>query len=394
MPLPAVANDLSWVWMTRFLMLVLALVALCAPAAAEETKVCGAPAALADGWTITAQADLGLDPAKLCELDAFIAQWPQANIHTVVVVRKGKLAMERYFSGADERWGSSLGTVQYAPEVKHDLRSISKSVTSLLVGIARGEGKFPALDSPAIDFFPRYASFKTADNARITFADFLTMSSGLAWDESLPYSNPANSERRLIDAADPLKYVFEQRLVARPGETYNYNGGGTTVLAAAVTKATGQRLDDYARVKLFSPLDITDFDWVKLPFAADSPPAAASGLRLRARDAAKLGQIVLSDGAWKEKQVLPKGWAADSIKPRINGEGLYFYGYQWWLGRNLRNGAELTWAAGVGYGGQRLYVVPALDLVVMVNAGHYGGPLQGVIPLGIFTRVVLPAVKD
>ena len=375
-------------------MLALALVALCAPAAADDTKICGAPVALSDGWTIAAQADLGLDPAKLCELDPFIAQWTEANIHAVVVVRKGKLAMERYFRGADERWGSPLGTVQYAADVKHDLRSISKSVTSLLVGIARGEGKFPALDSSAIDFFPQYAGLKTAGNARITFTDFLTMSSGLAWDESLPYSNPANSERRLIDAPDPLKYVFEQRLVARPGEIYNYNGGGTTVLGAAVAKATGQRLDDYARDKLFSPLDITDYDWVKLPFAADSPPAAASGLRLRARDAAKLGQLLLSDGAWQDKQVLPKGWAAASIKPRLNGDGLFFYGYQWWLGRSFHNGAELTWAAGVGYGGQRLYVVPALDLVVMVNAGHYGGPLQGVIPIGIFTRVVLPAVKD
>ena len=180
--------------MTKSLMLLLALVALCASVAAEDTKVCGAPAALADGWTIAPQADLGLDPAKLCELDSFIAQWPAANIHAVVVVRKGRLAMERYFSGADERWGSPLGTVQYAADVKHDLRSISKSVTSLLVGIARGEGKFPAFDSSAIDFFPQYASLKTADNAPITFTDFLTMSSGLAWDESLPYSNPSNSE--------------------------------------------------------------------------------------------------------------------------------------------------------------------------------------------------------
>jgi hypothetical protein len=93
-------------------MLALALVALCAPAAADDTKICGAPVALSDGWTIAAQADLGLDPAKLCELDPFIAQWTEANIHAVVVVRKGKLAMERYFRGADERWGSPLGTVQ------------------------------------------------------------------------------------------------------------------------------------------------------------------------------------------------------------------------------------------------------------------------------------------
>jgi CubicO group peptidase (beta-lactamase class C family) len=375
-------------------MLLLALLALSIPASAQEPKTCGAPVALNDGWSLATQADVGLDAAKLCALDAFLAQWPQVNIHAVVVVRKGKLAMERYFSGADERWGNPIGTVQYGPEVKHDLRSISKSVTSLLVGIARGEGKFPAFDSSAIDFFPQYASLKTADNARITFADFLTMSSGLAWDESLPYSNPANSERRLIDAADPIRYVFEQKIVAPPGTAYNYNGGGTTVLGAAVAKATGQRLDDYARDRLFAPLDITDYEWVSLPVAADHPPAAASGLRLRARDTAKLGQIMLSDGIWRDKQVLPKGWAADSIKPRLNGESLYFYGYQWWLGRSFRHGTQLNWAAGVGYGGQRLFVVPALDLVVMVNAGHYASPLQGVIPLGIFNRIVLPAVKD
>ena len=102
--------------------------------------------ALKDGWTLAAQAEVGLDAAKLCELDSFVAQWPEANIHAVVVVRNGKLVMERYFAGEDERWGDKLGRVTYGPEVKHDLRSISKSVTSLLVGIARSEGKFPALE--------------------------------------------------------------------------------------------------------------------------------------------------------------------------------------------------------------------------------------------------------
>src|SRR5215831_10561134 len=131
--------------MPKSLMLFAALLAFCLPASAEDTKVCGAPVSLNDGWTVAAQADVGLDSAKLCELDAFIAQWPQANIHAVVVVKNGKLAMERYFSGEDQRWGDKLGRVTYGPEIKHDLRSISKSVTSLLVGIARAEGKFPAL---------------------------------------------------------------------------------------------------------------------------------------------------------------------------------------------------------------------------------------------------------
>ena len=116
-------------------------------------------------------------------------------------------------------------------------------------------------------------------------------------------------------------------------------------------------------------------------------PAAGPGHARRRLGAAaacarhrKLGRLLLTDGQWNGRQVLPAGWAAQSIRPRVNGEGIYFYGYQWWLGRSFRNGGEITWAAGFGYGGQRLYIVPALDLVVMINAGHYGGPLQSTIP--------------
>jgi CubicO group peptidase (beta-lactamase class C family) len=370
-------------------MSVLALFALCSAAAAQDR--CGA-ASLADGWPIATPAEAGFDPERLCGLDKFIAQWKEANIHAVVVARSGKLVMERYYTGADERWGTPLGTVAYAPDVKHDLRSISKSATSLLVGIAVAEGKFPDLDSPVIDQFPQYASLRNADNARITFRHLLTMTSGLAWDESIPYSNPANSERRMISATDPVRYVFEQPVIAPPGSIYNYNGGNTTLLGAVLAKVTGKRLDDYAKDKLFGPLGITDFEWVNMP--ASGQPAAASGLRLRPRDAAKLGQLMVADGVWNDTQVLPVGWTGRSMKPRINGDGLYYYGYQWWLGRTMRNDKSLHWAAGVGYGGQRLYVVPDLDLVVVINAGHYGGPLQGIIPFGIFTRVVLPALKD
>ncbi len=247
-------------------MALLALLAFAGSAAAQEARICGAPVALKDGWSIATQAEVGLDSAKLCELDSFIALWPEANIHAVVVARNGKLAMERYYKAHyDERWGQSLSNVPYGPDIKHDLRSISKSVTSLLVGVARGGGKFPALDSSAIDFFPEYAALKTPENRRITFADFLTMSSGLAWNESIPYSSPANSERQLIDSPEPLQYVFKQPVVTTPGTYFNYNGGGTTVVGAAVAKATAERLDDYARDELFAPFDISDFDWIRLP---------------------------------------------------------------------------------------------------------------------------------
>ena len=153
------------------------------------------------------------------------------------------------------------------------------------------------------------------------------------------------------------------------------------MLGAAVAKATGQRLDDYARDRLFTPLDITDYEWVKRPSRRARRLRRPRGLRLRARDTAKLGQLMLSDGAVERtsrscRRAGPRNRSCRASTARAS----IFYGYQWWLGRSFRNGAELTWAAGVGYGGQRLFVVPALDLVVMVNAGHYSGPLQGVIP--------------
>ena len=378
--------------MTKSLMLLAALLALCLPATAQDTKVCGAPVALNDGWTIASQAEVGLDPERLCQLDAVIAQWPKANVHAVVVVRNGKLVMERYFAGEDERWGDQLGRVTYGPEMKHDLRSISKSVTSLLVGIALSEGKFPALDSSVFDAFPDYADLKTPEKARITFRDLLTMSAGLAWDENLPWNDPRNNEREMIMAADPFRYILSQPVAFPPGTVYAYSGGGTSLIGETLVRATGRPLRDYARDKLFQPIDAPDFEW--LDAGVSGKLGAFGSLRLRPRDAAKLGRLLLTDGQWNGKQVIPAGWTAESIKPRINGEGLFFYGYQWWLGRSFRNGSELTWAAGVGLGGQRLYVVPSLDLVVMITAGHYRDGLQGTVPFGIFNRVVLPAVKD
>jgi CubicO group peptidase (beta-lactamase class C family) len=378
--------------MPKSLMLFAALLAFCLPASAEDTNVCGAPVALSDGWAIASQAELGLDPARLCELDAFLAQWPQGNIHAVVVVKNGKLAMERYFAGEDERWGDKLGRVTYGPEAKHDLRSISKSVTSLLVGIALSEGKFPKLDSLVFDAFPDYADLRTPEKARITFRDLLTMSSGLAWEENVPWDDPRNNERGMIMAADPFRYILSQPVAHPPGTVYAYSGGGASLLGETLVRSTGRPLRDYAREKIFLPIDAPDFEW--LDAGVSGRLGAFGSLRMRPRDAAKLGRLLQTDGQWNGRQVVPAGWAAESIKPRLNGDGLYFYGYQWWLGRSLRNGGEVTWTAGVGLGGQRLFVVPSLDLVVMINAGHYRSPLQTVIPSAILNRVVVPAVKD
>lgn len=374
--------------MARLLMLLLA-VTLATPATAET---CDRPKAIGDGWSIAAPDEVGIDGARLCEVDAFLSSWPQRNIHAVVVVRRGQLVFERYFSGQDNRWTLSSSFTRFSPTEKHDIRSISKSVTSLLVGIALDEGKFPPLDSPVIDVFPEYASLRTPEKARITFRHLLTMSHGLVWDENVAWTNARNNERMMFEAKDPYRYTLEQPVALPPGVLFNYSGGATSLLASALMKATGRKVDDYAKEKLFTPLGITDFEW--LDFSGSNEIAAFGGLRLRPRDLAKIGQLMSSGGTWNGNRVVPKDWVAASIQPRVNTDSLFYYGYQWWLGRSLLRGRDLTWIAGIGNGGQRLYVVPELELVVVVNSAHYGSPLQGAIPFGIFNRLVLPAVKD
>jgi CubicO group peptidase (beta-lactamase class C family) len=385
---------------TRLVIVLAILVSLVCPVSAQnrvqEAKKCAAPAAIGDSWSVATPAEVGLDVGVLCGLDEFLTQWPAANIHAVVVARHGKLAMERYYTGRDERFDSGpIGQVAFKPETKHDLRSISKSVVSLLVGIALGEGLFPPLDSPVLDALPEYADLRTPEKSRITFRHLLTMTPGFGWDETyVPSDDPANSSLRMRVAVDPVRYVLEQPIVAPPGEVFVYSGGTTTLLAAVLVRATGKRLDEYARAKLFGPLDISDFEWMQLWTTRE--PSAASGVRLRPRDLAKLGQLMLADGVWNGRQVLPKGWASESMQPGIGTDGLYYFGYQWWLGRTFARGRSYQWAAGQGYGGQALYMQPDLGLVVSINSGHYRDPnswLQRIIPPAIFNRVIVPAVK-
>lgn len=350
------------------------------------------PAPLNDQWTVSPPAEVGLDAARLSALDTFLEQWPKRNLHALVIARRGRLVLERYFSGADERWVT--GPVHFSPGDLHDVRSISKSVTSLLVGIARGEGKFPPLQSPVIDFFPEYGSLRTPENSRITFQHLLTMSHGLQWDEAKPWNDPANNERLMLESTDPYRYVLEQPMALPPGTLFNYCGGATSLLSAALAKGVGRRIDAYAAEKLFAPLAIEDFEW--LDFTGCSEVTAFGGLRLRPRDLAKVGQLMVDGGRWNGTQVLPSGWVEESTTPHVNTEGYgsMYYGYQWWLGRSLLSGHDLSWIGGFGNGGQRLFVVPELDLVVATNAAHYGSPLQGLIPIAILNRFVLPAVND
>jgi CubicO group peptidase (beta-lactamase class C family) len=367
----------------------LAAMIICWLAASVRAEtVCGTPGDRPDGWTTTTPASVGIDPDMLCRLDTRFAAWKEADIHAILVARHGKLVFERYYTGSDQRWGESAVAVAFGPDVPHDLRSITKSVVSLVLGIGIGKGWIPDVDRPVLSLLPQYADLQTPEKAAVTLRDLLTMSAGLAWSEDLHYDDPANSETRMDQAADPCRFVLEQPIDTPPGTVWNYSGGSAALIACVLRRATGKPIDELARETLFEPLGITKVAWAR--HAQTGDPVAASGLRLLPRDTLKFGQLVLNKGVWQGRPVVPAAWIAAAVAPQINAQGLYFYGFQFWLGRSLVAGRSVDWIAGVGYGGQRLYIVPSLDLTVLVHAGLYSSDMQAWVGNVILNRFLLP----
>jgi CubicO group peptidase (beta-lactamase class C family) len=162
-----------------------------------------------------------------------------------------------------------------------------------------------------------------------------------------------------------------------------------------IEKATCKPFEAFAREALFEPLGISDWEWKTYRNGKIAP---AAGLRLRPRDMAKIGQLVLKGGSFGGKQIVPAPWIAESTAPRFQAiglfGGLYFYGYQWWLGRTFAGGKVVSWISGQGWGGQRVFIVPDLDIVVVTTAAMYASPRQNNPGLDILANFVVPAVRD
>lgn len=364
------------------------------PHLAEAQTDCGVPGAGEDQWRVATAESVELSGARLCAMVKWLDDWKQSDVHAVLVVRHGALVFEHYFSGKDEHWGEPVGDVAFGPATKHDERSVTKSIVALVLGIAIDRGLIKSIDEPVMSFFPEYADLRTAEKDKIRLRDLVTMSSGLEWHEDdTPYTSNANSENRMDAAPDPYRYALQQAVIEPPGQVWNYNSGSTEVIAAVLKKASGKPVDELARTLLFAPLGIADVDW---PRSARGDPIAAGALRMRPRDLAKIGQLVLQRGAWNGTQVVPASWIDAATTPQINVSGFnsFFYGYFFWLGRSLADGREVPWAAAVGLGGQRVFIVPDLDLVVVVNAGLYASPLQATVPTAILNQYVLRAVAS
>lgn len=327
------------------------------------------------------------DSRMEAKLDTAFAAGELSGLHSVLVIHKGSVIAERHYPGDDQRWGTPLGEIKHNKDSLHDLRSVTKSITSLLYGIALSESIVPGLDESLIQQFPEYADL-TGDQrrSRIRKRHALSMKMGTEWNEDLPYSDPRNSEIAMEQASDRYRFVLDRPMVNEPGDWWTYNGGATALIGKLIAKGAGVPVDVYAGRRLFTPLGIKEFEWVA---GTDGVPSVASGLRMNIHDLARIGRLVLDKGVWQGKQIVPADWLDVSFTPHAKLRDGLRYGLFWWLGPE---GTPSYWVAGFGNGGQRLMISPANKLIVVVFAGNYNQADAWKLPVKIITEFALPAV--
>jgi CubicO group peptidase (beta-lactamase class C family) len=303
-------------------------------------------------WPESSPESLQVDPGKLATLEQLLVADHPA-IRSVLIARKGAIAYEYHREG--------LGR-----ESRHDVNSVTKSVVSLLVGIALGQGLIRGTDETLADFFGDEPELKANTPAQgITLAQLLTLTTGFdtsALDRDTDYADFL----RRFHTDGLLGHALKRPVSHPPGTRFHYSNLDAHLVSLALARRAKASVAAYAQQHLFGPLGIVDFAW---PTNLRGDSNGASGLSLRARDMARLGQLVLQQGRWNGRQVVPADYVARATRrqaasdlPVRSRPDLWGYGYLWWTVATL--GDELPACYAAGYGGQFIYVVPALDLVV------------------------------
>ncbi|MFQ5865981.1 MAG: serine hydrolase domain-containing protein, partial [bacterium] len=343
-----------------------------------------------DGWQTASLEDVGIDESIIGGAIDRINYNLYQNVHSILIVKDGKLVFEEYFSGYkwDYNGDQFRGEfTEFGINTIHNMASVTKSFTSALVGIAIDHGFIQDVDEKVFTFFPEYSYLNNEQKDRIAVKHLLSMSAGLEWDEwSYPYTDSRNSHVAMNRSGDPIRYVLARPVVAGPGETFVYNSGLSITLGGAIYNASEYRADKFAEEFLFGPLGITDYSWERYP---NGTIQTGGGLYLRPRDMAKLGYLYLQDGVWNGRQIISKEWIEESTKTHISIDSVWRYGYQWWLRTYHVNSRSIESFAARGWGGQNIIVFPTLNMVVVFTGGNYATPE----PVDeILTRFILPAL--
>jgi CubicO group peptidase (beta-lactamase class C family) len=329
------------------------------PAATTETW----PTA---GWASSTPEAQGLDSAVLADaLEQIHAR--HIPIHSLLIERHGKIVLDAYF-------------YPFADNRTHNVYSVTKSVTSMLVGIAMAEHRLDDLNAPV---YPMLA-MATSDDPRkehITLANLLSMTSGL----DCRGEGSASLLQDMLRSRHLAAYMLGRPTENDPGTVFNYCGGNSEVVSAVLTKTTGGSALDYARAELFAPLGITRVSW---PTDTDRVSHGWGDLELQPRDMAKLGYLWLHNGRWEDKQIIPANYLAQALTSHVGVQPGINYGYGMWL---YPGHTPVDFEAN-GTGGQRITVIPSLDMVeVMTGGGFDANDVQNLIAAAPKSSSELPA---
>jgi len=382
------------------LLLLLLLLQQCTPKQ-QEAKETTWPG---ESWPASTPEAEGLDAAVIDSIHADISNGKYGLIDEFMLIRHGKVVARHHYKQNYDSIAARYDTLPdmynyddpewhpyYQRSNLHSLQSVTKSVTSIALGIAMDEGKIGDVNTHPMELFKGYTQdFTDPRRKAITLEDLLTMRSGIDWNEAGSYESDENSCIQMEQSDAWIQYVLSRPMREDPGTRWDYNSGVSVLLGKLVGISTGTRVDAWTEEKLFKPLGIKNYFWKKSP---DNEVDTEGGLYLSADDLARIGYLFLHDGKWGDKQIVSEHWVKQSTAPVVsdiypeNETPDQGYGYQWWV----PSVKPFIYACN-GYGGQFLMVAPEYDLVVVFNGWdiHYNkNPLSS---YGALKDRIIPAV--
>lgn len=323
--------------------------------------------------------DTPFEISKIDSLADNILQGGYGDIHSLLIIHNNELVLEKYFGVIEKD--------QLQP-----CQSITKSITSILIGIAIDKGYIKSINDRILDYLPDYANkIQNKDTLKslITIKDGLKMTTGLRWNEEKVSADDENNQVHIMNRQpDLIKYALDQPMDTTPGKVYNYNSGIAVVLGHVLKNATGMDVDKFAEKFLFKPLDIDTYEWSK----PNGQTHTGGGLALQSKDLAKIGLLYINNGKYGGNQIVSKSWIEQTYSSRIEMVGPYYRGLGWII---IKSDYDFEILAAAGFGGQAIFIIPEFKTVIVETAWNTGpdGVLRSVDILKqiLFTR---PDVKE
>lgn len=338
----------------------------------QNTYSYSQPKALEDGWKTSSLQSQNIDTARIYQLFSQL-QYGENKVHSVLLVKNEKILIEEYFNG-------------HSINEQHDLRSSTKSIRSILLGIAIDKGLINHVNDPISKYLKSPVPRKNLDKRKdkITIRHLLTMSTGLDcndWDKK-----SKGQEDKVYRKKDWLQYTLDLSMINEPGTVSNYCSMSVVLIAEIISQASGMTIDKFAEQYLFNPLGITNISWDH----TSNKEVIPSGKRLymTSRDMAKIGQLMLNKGKWNEKQIVSEKWIEESTTSKTQITGID-YGYLWWNIPFKIKEKMIVAKVATGNGGQYIMILPDLEIVAVFTGGAYNSQ-EDKIPFKIMKDVFLP----